>query len=443
MNEGYTMGTLSRRSALKAGALATAAASAGVTTGCSHAVRRNPEHTRGHTIAFGDQYHQRMTGIIEKVVATEMGKIGDISSRMAESLKKGGNVWMHAQAGHMGYTEFMEEHKGNPGILRSSTTWGGSDYDKMRPGDVLMTNYVTEDVRAARDNGVHVVGVPVNYVDNKDAPRGYASPSVNDWFLDDVSSEILQSYIPYYQGIVDCPEIPEMQICPSAANSLCSLYWALQAEVANKYKNSGARTLDYAPRYFDTILERVSTAYDTQRDAIFSAAADVAKRIGNGGNYHVTSEHRGVQSESNGVAMGPMMTNAFRDDMSGADVHLLATIEPDAASIVAEAEKAKGMGMYVVGIAPGNSTALKRQCDLFIDNLSPEGGGLFAIDGYSDKVSTTGGVLNNWLMWNFTAQFVDEMVLRGWIPWFYMGYYRVGGREYSEGVKPFFQAQGF
>ena len=437
------MGTLSRRSALKSGMLAAVASSASLTTGCSRAFKKNSEHTWGHTIPFGDQYHQRMTGIIEKIVATEMVKIGDISTRMADTLKAGGNVWMQAQVGHMGYIEFLEEHKGNPGILRSSTSYGGGDYDKMQSGDVLMTNYVTDDVRAARDRGVHVVGVPANYVDQKDAPRGYVTPNQNDWFLEDVSSEILQSYIPYHQGIVDCPEIPEMQICPSAANSLCSLYWAFQAEVANKYRNSGARTLDYAPKYFDTILERVSTAYESQRDAIFSAAVDVAKRIGNGGHYHVTSEHRGVQSESNGVAMGPMMTNAFRDDMSGADVHLLATIEPDAAAIVAEAEKAKGMGMYVIGIAPGNSTALKAQCDLFIDNLSPEGGGLFGIDGYPAKISTTGGVLNNWLMWNFTSQFVDEMVRHGWVPYFWMGFYRVGGREYSEAVKPLFQAQGF
>ena len=38
-------------------------------------------------------------------------------------------------------------------------------------------------------------------------------------------------------------QIPEMKICPSAANSLNSLYWMFQAEVANKLKNSGAKNL--------------------------------------------------------------------------------------------------------------------------------------------------------------------------------------------------------
>ena len=78
-----------------------------------------------------------------------------------------------------------------------------------------------------------------------------------------------------------------------------------------------------------------------------------AKMIGAGGHYHVTSDHPGVQEESNRVANGPMMTNAFReiirfdgrkmgkDDMKAGDVHLLATIEPDSGKIVDEAKKAK------------------------------------------------------------------------------------------------------
>lgn len=439
------MGRISRRNALKTGAVIAAGAT-GAGTGVRYAGaadRAGSKYNWGHTIAFGEQYYLRMKEIIESIRTTEMDLVADISDRMAEALKKGGNVWMQAQAGHMGFIEFKEENKGNPGILRSNLKFGGGEYDQMKPGDVLMTNYVNEDVRAARDKGVYVVGVPVNYVDNEWTPRGFVSPNVNDWLLGDVSSVILQSYIPYTQGIVDCPEIPEMKICPSAANSLCSLYWMFQAEVANKFKNRKAKKLDYAQRYIDTILERISEAYRLQKNHMFDHAPTVAKLIGNGGHYHVTSDHPGVQSESNGVAMGPMMTNAFRGDMGKGDVHLLATIEPDSAKIIEAAKKAKDMGMFVVSIAPGNSHRLRQYTDCFIDNLCPEGGGMFDIDGFDDKVATAGGVMNNWLMWIFTAQFIDEMVRRGWIPWFWLGFYQVGGREYDEAIKPFFQKQGF
>ena len=58
-------------------------------------------------------------------------------------------------------------------------------------------------------------------------------------------------------------------------------------------------------------------------------------------------------------------------------------------------------------------------------------------------MATAGDIINNWLMWIFTAQFVDEMVRRGWVPWFWMGGFRVGGGEYNNANRPFFLEQGF
>ncbi len=165
--------------------------------------------------------------------------------------------------------------------------------------------------------------------------------------------------------------------------------------------------------------------------------------IGRGGHYHVTSDHGSVANEATGTAMGPMMTNAFRGDMKKGDVHLLATIEPDSEKIVAEAKKAREMGMFVVSIAPGNSRRIREYSDVFIDNLSPEGGGVFDIKGFDEKVATAGSILNNWLMWIFTAQFIDEMVRRGWIPWFYINGHIIGASEYNTAMKPFFQRQGY
>jgi hypothetical protein len=313
----------------------------------------------------------------------------------------------------------------------------------MKPGDVYITNYVNENVRKVRDAGVYVVGVPVCYIDNEWAPRGCVNPNPNNWLLGDVSRVILQSYIPHTQGIVDCPEIPEGKLFPSSANSLCSLFWMFQAETTNKLKNPKARGFDTSAIVLDTIISRIREAYRVQKDYIFDHAATVAKKIGNGAHYHVTSDHEGVQTESNTVAKGPRMTNAFRKEMKKGDVHLLAAIEPDAPKIIDEAKKARDMGQFVVSIAPANSLRLRLLSDIFIDNLSPEGGGLLGIPGFPEKVATVGGILNNTLMWIFTAQFVDEMVRRGWIPWFYMGSYTVEGPAYSKAMQPFFLRQGF
>ena len=436
------MGKMTRRSMLKTGAVLTAGAGAGVGAGVRYADasdRAGSKYNWGHTMDFGEQYYVRVSEIISNIRRTEMPLIDSLSGRMTETLKKDGNVWLQHRIGHMPGHEFNGSNRGNPGIMKSDKM----EFDQLKSGDVLVTNSVNENVRAARDRGIYVVGVPVNYVDNEWAPRGYVSPNVNDWLLGDVSNVILQSYIPYTQGVVDCPEIPEIKLCPSSSNSLCTLFWMFQAEVANRLKNRKAVPMEMAGRVIDTILGRISDAYRLQKDYMFDHAATVAKMIGNGGHYHVTSDHGGVRSEASGVAMGPMMTNAFSDDMKKGDVHLLATIEPDSQTIVDEAKKAREMGMFVVSIAPANSLELRRYSDVFIDNLSPEGGGLLEIAGYDESIATVGGILNNWLMWIFTAQFVDEMVRRGWIPWFWIGFYTVGGREYDEAVRMFFERQGF
>lgn len=456
------MPELSRRKALKTGAVLAAGITAGAGTGVRNAEaadRAGAKYNWGHTMDFGEQYFVRMVEIIERIRLTEMNLLGDITNRMAETLKKGGNVWLQAHSGHMGPVEFREENRGNPKILRSRAELGSGDYDRMKSGDVLVTNFVSEEVQCLRDSGVYVVGVPVNYIDNEWAPRGFVQPNVNGWLLGDVTNVILQSYIPYTQGIVDCPEIPEMKICPSSANSLAALFWMLQTEAANKFKNRKAKHIDKSLVFLDTVLERIKEAYRRQKDNIFDSAATVAKKIGSGAHYHVTSDHSGVQWESMIVAMGPMMTNAFRrwedeypapfaanfvrEEMRKGDVHLMATIEPDSPKIIEEARRARETGMFIVSIAPGNSSKLREYSDVFIDNLCPEGGGLLEIKGFDEKVGTVGGILNNWIMWIFTAQFVDEMVRRGWIPWFWMGWYQAGGREYDDGIRPFFLKQEF
>ena len=111
--------------------------------------------------------------------------------------------------------------------------------------------------------------------------------------------------------------------------------------------------------------------------------------------------------------------------------------------IVRRVLKAREMGMFVVSIAPGNSLEIRRYSDVFIDNLCPEGGGLLQIPGFPEKVGAAGGIVNNMLMWIFTGQFVDEMVRRGWIPWFWMGGHSVGGSAYNKAMEPFFRKRGY
>ncbi|MFA6472758.1 MAG: hypothetical protein WCU00_12035, partial [Candidatus Latescibacterota bacterium] len=411
------MPTFSRRTVLRNSAVLAAGVSAmgsGIPA-AKAADRAGTNYDFGHTVDFGEQYYTNMLHILESIRLTEMPLIGELTSRTADVLKKGGTVWWQAKAGHMPLYELREANTGNPHLFR---TWlkpgSGGDYDKMKSGDILFTNYVHDDILAARKRGVYVVGVPVNYVDNEWAPRGFAKPNPHDWFLGDVSDVILKSYIPYTQGIVTCPQIPEMKICPSSANALSALFWMFQIEVADKYKNKTTQNLDKSVKYLDTLLSRIRETYKNQKGIIFDHAATLAERIGGGSHIHVTSDHPGVEIEATVVAMGPMMLNSFRKDMKKGDIHILASIPPDSKKIIEEAKKARDMGMFIVSIAPSSSPELKRLSDVFLDNLSPEGEGYFPIPGYPEKIGVLGGIMNNILMWILIAQTIDEMVRRGW-----------------------------
>jgi uncharacterized phosphosugar-binding protein len=443
------MGNISRRDVFKTGAILAAGAASMGKAGGSEAKAVKPETAQqqqsswGHTTAFGEEYYTKMLDIFEGIARTQMPVITEVASHMAETVRAGGSVWMQAKQGHMPRFESDPANKGNPRLFQSNGDWDDSDYDKMKPGDMLVTNYINQDVRDARDRGVYVAGVTVCYADSPSTPPGFVKPNTNGWYLADVSNVVIDSHVPYEQGLVTCPEIPEMKICPSSGGALTAILWMLQAEAANKLKNPGAKGSDMAAAVMDAILSRTRQAYAGEKDRIFAAAPVVAEKIVRGAHFHVTSDHGGVQCEATGVAMGPMMTNAFRDKMKQGDVHLLTTIEPDSPKILDEAQKARGLGMYVVAIGPANSVKLKGLADVFFDNLSPEGGGLLEIPGYTEKIATVGGILNNTIMWVFTAQMIDEMVRRGWIPWFWMGFYTVGGEEYDKAVKIYFQRQGF
>ena len=322
--------------------------------------RAGTSYDFGHTTDFGEQYYTNMLHILESIRLTEMPLIGELTSRTAGILKKGGTVWWQAKAGHMPLYEFRDENAGNPHLFK---TWlrpgSGGDYDKMKQGDILFTNYVHDDILAARKRGVYVVGVPINYVDNEWAPRGFSNPNQNNLLLGDVSDVIVKSYIPYTQGIVNCPQIPEMKICPSSANALAALFWMFQAEVADKFKTKTAKKSDLSANYLNTLISRVCETYREHREVMFDRAATLVERIGGGSHIHVTSDHPGVETEATVVAMGPMMLNSFRNEMKKGDIHIIASIPPDSGKMIEKAKQARDRGMFVVSIAPSNSPELK------------------------------------------------------------------------------------
>ena len=445
-----------RREMLCAGAI-TMAASAGAAVATPRAARAacpstppsqwDNEYNFGHTILFMQEYHLATMDILGSQGA-ELDQIGELTSRAASVIRAGGTIWTSMNVGHMPIDEQKETRRGSPRIMKDHR-----DFGPLKKGDMVFTNFCNRQVQAARDRGVYVVCVTTNYQNNEFRPAGFTESSRDNpdrLMLKDVSNEILHSHIPYYQGLVHAPEIPEFTICPSTTTGSGSIHWMLNAEIANKLADPNAPAVDKSAEYLRILTERVARISD-HTDRIREVAVTMARRIRDGGRWFVRSiEHPGFEIEMSGVASGPMIVNhGDWEATKERNVMLIAAISPAHRQEVQLARDKQIEGAYVIGIGPSSVDGdvppgrLNDVADAGFDNFSPESGGVIRISGQKETICPTSGIVGNVIQQMICAQWCDEMVRRGSVPYFWMGVFQKGGQEYDDGIHPFFLLQGF
>ena len=67
----------------------------------------------------------------------------------------------------------------------------------------------------------------------------------------------------------------------------------------------------------------------------------------------------------------------------------------------------------------------------------------FKFAGRTDPICPTSGIVGNVIQQMICAQWTDEMVRRGSVPYYWMGFFQAGGRPYDDAIRPHFEAQGF
>ena len=405
------------------------------------------EYTFGHSQLFMDQYHQGILGILAKI-AGETELVGELTSRAATVVRQGHTVWTAMADGHMPHVEQRADRLGSPGIMKDE-----KGLQHLKAGDMLFTNYCNKEVLAVRERGVYVVAVTVSYRDNEFRPAGFTDESHSNpdgLKLKDVSNIILHSHTPYTQGLVRAPEIPEFTLCPSSQTGLGALHWMLNAELANKLANPAAKTVEKSVEYLEILVDRIGQIA-RHREQLRETAVAMTRRIRQGGRWFVRSlAHTGLSSEMVHVASGPMIVNA--GDWSAKpreNVMLVSTIHPSHAGEMKIAQAARQEGALVIGIGP---TTLDGEtppqgtfahCQVHFENFSPESHGVIRIPGRQQPICPTTGLTTNVIQQMLCAQWVDEMVRRGAVPYFFQGGYQQGGSEYNAAMRIHFERQGF
>ena len=406
-------------------------------------MNHHPEHTWGHTIAFGEEYYQNAVKMLREIHA-DAAIIAEVAARAVDALRAGHKVYANMAIGHMPPYELDNAREGNPALFESFTP---EQFEALREGDVLLTALVNSAVRQARDAGVYVVVFTTAYINNRNTPPGQVRPNENDWMPEDVATLVVDSHIPWEHGLVHVPEIPEMAVCPGSSIGGCAIHWMMTAEVAHALETDTTPDGSLGRRYLDILSERLAKFHTRDLERVNEVAASIAKRIIAGGRYFVRSRNKGVELDAYTVAQGLMLCNTLEQRASGAggeeDTLLIAAVSADDPQELAWADEARANGNYLVGIGPSGSDGLRQRCDVYFDDCCDEKAGVIDLPGHDEKVCPATGILNLVFMYMITAQFVDEMCRRGAVPYFWMGIHRLSGRDYNKGMEPFFRARGY
>ena len=223
----------------------------------------------------------------------------------------------------------------------------------------------------------------------------------------------------------------------------------LNAEIANKLADKNAKPIDKSAEYLHILTKRVEQVRQ-HMDHIRETAVSMARRIRAGGRWFARSiEHLGFETEFN-VASGVAMVNRGAwNATKQKNVMLITAISPAYAPEMKLALEKQVEGAFVIGIGPSSLDGVQPAgrlidvADAGFDNFSPESGGVINVSGRDQSICPTSGIVGNIIQQMVTAQWCDEMVRRGSVPHFLMGFFQEGGIEYNAAMRMFLDRQGF
>lgn len=453
-------GNVTRRRFLSgSSALAAAAAVAGSARTARTAPKKSTKASAAHKKCFMDQYYDGIMAIARGIRDTQIDTIARAMEKAYEVKRRGGSLYSQVVYGHYSAHAGSSDIPGQPNLLPQC--WllpTESYYDAMKEGDFLITDMIDDGVKAARGKGVFVVGVTNNYFKFAQTPPGALIPERMETAIEEVSDLVIDSYTPWYNGLVSAPQITEFKLCPSTGIAQYLVYWSCTASLANLVgtKGKGSST-EPIIAFLDLALERFRLV-GTDRpkiDMVASKWADFVlerhARLLVYGEPFTIDGHQGNMfvSDACGAASGSMICQPYSGDVRKDDIVLIGSVRSNGARDGEVARSAKMAGAYTAAFCPyatdGDSSGdrLYKEVDDAFNTYSDESAGVIAVRGFEEKVAPMAGLTGNLILWMLTAQWTDHMARRGEMPYYWMGFHENGGGEYDNAVRPYFLKRGY
>ena len=403
---------------------------------------------------FFEQYYNGAMNILTGLRDTQVEIINREMKIAYERMKKGGTIYSQVTAGHFPTTETALDRIGNPGVLSFLERNANEDrYSKLNPNDMIITNTINTNNIPAKERGIHVVGVSVNYYPFAETPpeEGYQIEYKGKILrIEDASSVMIYSQVPWYNGLVKPPG--HFPIIPGGGLAQAAVYWMCAAQLAGLKANKG-KSLDVSwSKYF--INRCVERAQMVGQDRLKFKA--VCKKLANlvldGAKWWVfgADHSHALVSDACGVANGPMITRGYNaSEVSKGDIVLVTAYTSNHLEEIKTARESRKKGAFVVALSPfstdgdSSGTRLYKEVDAAFNTYSPESWGVVPVKGIKRKICPTTGVIGDLVLWLIVAEWADNMARRGEMPYFLKGYFMKNGREYNDATRPYFSQRGW
>ena len=453
---------ISRRGFLAGSSAVAAAAAGGVTTKNAQAYPGFAEKFTQRWKPFIDQYYDGAVEIVRGIRDTQIGNMAKAMQKAYELKKKDGTVYSDLVFGHYASLAQSKDRPGQPWVLPQFDIGTPEEvFDAMKPGDFLITHVTSEARKSAKERGVYVAGVTNNYYPfYKTPPDGLREDKMVLPTTEDMSNMVIDSQVPWDNGLVDAPQIPQFKLCPSSGIAAYSVYWSCTAILATLIGSKGKNTsTEPAREYLDLLLERFKLIR-TDRPKIDRVAekwADFvlekgARLMVYGEQFKVSEKRTGnpFVSDAVGAASGSMIGQHYNaDNLSENDIVLIGSMRSRQEQEIEVARTARRKGSYVAAFCPystdgdASGVRLYKEVDDAFNTYSDESEGVLDVKGFDKKICPTTGLTGLCIHWMLMAAWTDNMARRGEMPYYWQGYHERGGADYDNAVRPYFLKRGY
>ena len=411
---------------------------------------------------FMDQYYDGAVAIIEGIRDTQVGAIAEAMRTAYDLQKKGGTVYSDIVFGHYASLAQGKNRPGQPWVLPQFDILDPEEvFDAIKPGDFLITHVTSEARKRAKERGVFVAGVTSNYYPFYKTPAGglredkMALPT-----CEEMSNMVIDSQVPWDNGLVTAPQVPQFKLCPSTGIGALAVYWACTALFATLIGSKGKDTSTApATDYLDTLLERFRLVR-TDRPKIAAVTSKWADMVlANKPTFMVWGEQFKVSegrtgnpyvSDAVGSASGSMLGQHYNEDkLTDNDMVLLCSMRSRQEDEIAVAQAARRKGAYVAALCPyetdGDASGMRlfKEVDDAFNTYGGDSEGVLNVKGFDNKICPTAGLSGLLVHWMLMASWTDHMAQRGEMPYYWQGYHETGGSDYDTAVRPFFFKRGY